>query len=414
MSASVSKGPSTPGEIAEFQGLYGSFHVSEVLLQKIWLRQQFATLQARTTDGDPIVIRSPGRWNRLAGPDFQAARLIIGEKPVTGAIEVHFRAQAWTQHHHDRDPAYDEVVLHVVLFPPEAGQAPAKTSKGRRIPTLVLIDLLWCDLEEYAEEEAVATLAGRDAMPVLEELLGLEEQARIAVLAESMERRWREKVRFARLRVDRLGWSDACHQTALEILGYRQNRVAMLRLASRWSHQMWKTAPPSMDEALASAQEEWATRGVRPANHPRRRVGQYASWMRSVPDWPDRLRAFPLAEDGVAGSQSSRTVTSLRRVLHCKEFRARIASDLLAGAVSGTRLDTLVVDLVLPFMAAAGRDEAAFPQWQVWYPGDMPEWLREAARHLSPGEGRAPLHNGLLQAVFGRLLEGLRRESGRG
>ncbi len=398
----------SPGGIAEFQGLYGAFHVSEVLLQKIWLRQQFAARNARTTDGEAVVVRSPGRWNRLSGPDFHDARLQIGGRAVAGAVEVHFHAEAWAQHHHDRDRAYDDVVLHVVLFPPDQGRKPASTSAGRTIPTLVLIDLLWQDLEAYAEDEAVAALAGRDPLPLLEGLLAMEEAPRRAAIVASMERRWREKTRFARLRIERLGWTGACHHTALEILGYRQNRAPMARVASRFGWDAWRAGRVTIDEALATAAEVWTTRGVRPANHPRRRLEQYADWAARVPDWPERLAALvlrELPENGIVPP------TGERKANGTKELRARLVRELFGEAIGGTRVDTLIIDLVLPCLGATGPREAAWTHWRIWYPGDMPDALRTVARQLAAPRAGGGLTNGLLQALFGLVLQALQRET---
>ena len=41
-------------EVAEFQGLYGPFHVSELVLQKIWLRSDFNRGKVVTQEGEPV------------------------------------------------------------------------------------------------------------------------------------------------------------------------------------------------------------------------------------------------------------------------------------------------------------------------------------------------------------------------
>ena len=60
-----------------------------------------------------------------------------------------------------------------------------------------------------------------------------------ALLEIEADRRWRQKVWFARRRVERLGWSESCHYTALESLGYRFNRVPMLKIAVRAPLPAW-------------------------------------------------------------------------------------------------------------------------------------------------------------------------------
>src|SRR5438094_10651668 len=110
-------------ELAEIQGLYGAFSFPEKLLQKIWLRGDFNRAAAVTADGRHVRVIHPGKWNLLGGPDFRGAGLAVGEERETvGDIEVHLHAGDWDAHGHARDHAYDGVVLHVVLFFPEAGQ----------------------------------------------------------------------------------------------------------------------------------------------------------------------------------------------------------------------------------------------------------------------------------------------------
>ncbi len=107
-------------ELAEFQGLYGPFLFPERILQKIWLRRDFSIEEARLSDGRSLVIEDPGSWNRLGGPDFKRARLVLGGRRIVGDVEIHLHEASWAAHAHALDPAYREVVVHVVLFPTDA------------------------------------------------------------------------------------------------------------------------------------------------------------------------------------------------------------------------------------------------------------------------------------------------------
>ena len=57
--------------VEEFQGLYGPFQVSELLIQKVWLQGAFDGSRLKDHWGRRVEVISPGRWNRLAGPDFK-------------------------------------------------------------------------------------------------------------------------------------------------------------------------------------------------------------------------------------------------------------------------------------------------------------------------------------------------------
>lgn len=408
-------------EVAEFQGLYGAYHVSELLLQKIWLRGAFDQARAHTTAGETLTVVHPGAWNRLSGPDFRGARLILGGREVSGDIEVHFHAEAWKQHGHDTDPAYAQVVLHVVLFPPPppaGAKPPARTLDGREMPVLVLVDLLWHDLEEYATDDAVAALSGRDAMPLVEHLLALEPATRAAAVRAAAEARWCEKIHYARLRIERCGWEEACHLSALEILGYRANREAMLRVGTQHPWTAWAAAistgdaAPTLEALLAAGGEFWTHRGVRPANQPRRRLAQYMGWMARAPDWPKRLRtiALPSIEPGPAGES---IIAQRRRADHAR-LRERLARELTGDQLGGLRFDTVVINLVLPFLAAAPGAAptiaaAAATWWRLWAPGDIAEALLLASRQIATPGVRETRTNELIQGLLGLHL---RRRSG--
>ena len=338
--------------VAEIQGLYGPFSFPEKLLQKIWLRGDFDRAASVTTDGRRVRVLHPGKWNLLGGPDFKGARLRLGDGPdFTGDVELHLNAEDWVAHDHARDRAYDGVVLHVALFPPELGHTTAGAG-GREIPLLALLPLLLHDLEEYAAEEAVENLANRPASRVQEILGALGADDLLALLRRGAERRWRQKVHFARLRVQRLGWEPACHHAALEILGYRFNRAPMLRIAAARPLGEWGRG--AVDPAAVYADETggWSLQGVRPANHPRLRLRQYGAWVQAGADWPARLVSLAANLPAVDSDMPTGTARRARRFT---ALRDQFAGTICAQAVGGTRIDNLICDGFLPLVARLPR-----------------------------------------------------------
>ena len=391
---------STP-PLAEMQGLYGPFTLTERVVQKIWLRGDFDRRQLRLVDGRRVEVRSVGVWNLLGGPDFRAARLVIDGVAITGDIEVHFHVADWRAHKHESDSAYDHVVLHVVLFPPAPGEAPARRGDGADIPTLVLLPHLHRDLEEYASDDALEVITARNAWEKFAALAATPPAELPGLLRQKARERWQQKVRFARLRIERVGWAAAAHCTALEILGYRLNRAAMLTVASRFPIEDW----PAVDLAriYADSGADWQTHGVRPANHPRARLRQYHAWLTRTPAWPDAL--LRLAKALPEGGWEAVPVKTARQGLALADWRERFATDLTGGAVGGSRLDTLVCDGLLPLVAAqTGRDAGAV--WFSWYLGDVPDQVRAALPKLGvAGRGTEPLCHGWGQGLLGWVLE---------
>jgi len=86
----------------------------ERLLQYIWKYRLYSAVDLQTTDGELLKVIDPGITNTDAGPDFFNAKIQIGGAIWAGNVEVHRKASDWKVHHHDKDSAYDSVILHVV------------------------------------------------------------------------------------------------------------------------------------------------------------------------------------------------------------------------------------------------------------------------------------------------------------
>jgi hypothetical protein len=412
----------------EITGLHGAFVFPERLLQQIWLRGDFDARGLRLRDGRALRIVRRGHWNRLPGPDFFEAEFRVGEgasaESWRGDVEVHLRAGDWDQHGHAADRAYDRVVLHVVLFP--APREWTEGAGGRRIPILELLPLLERDLEAYAEEAAVEELAGRPYSQLRAALSNTPHEALAAEVERHASRRWASKVALARRRIEALGWDSACHQSALEVLGYRRNRAPMLAVAEGWPIDAWREGGVSVEAALQSQEGAWLRAGVRPANQPRLRLAQYAEWVRARPDWPWRLAelgeklARAVARNEEAAAQYG--LRERRRRGGLGAWRKRLATGLVSDVVGGTRFDTLVCDAWLPLLAArSGNSEkggdGVFLEkwWRDWAPGDAPTELLRLAREFGVGgmRGGEPLSQGNLQGLLGWMAALLAR-AGRG
>lgn len=120
--------------------------LTERLVQTIWAQQLLQPLALRLADGTPLRVLDPGRWNGSAGPDFKSVHLMIGTEAVEGDVEVHLDSRDWLAHGHQRDLAYNTVVLHVVLRISD-GKTHDPPHNGNNVPRLELEPFIFPDLE---------------------------------------------------------------------------------------------------------------------------------------------------------------------------------------------------------------------------------------------------------------------------
>ncbi|MCW3092281.1 MAG: hypothetical protein JWP81_3350 [Ferruginibacter sp.] len=88
--------------------------MNERLLQYIWQFQYFNRTELSTTDGEPLLIISPGNINRNQGPDFLDGKIKLANTTWAGSIELHILSSDWNNHKHSLDKNYGNVILHVV------------------------------------------------------------------------------------------------------------------------------------------------------------------------------------------------------------------------------------------------------------------------------------------------------------
>ena len=88
--------------------------MKEDFLHYLWKFKKFDTLNLKTFNGEEITIINVGQYLELAGPDFFNAQITIGNQKWAGNVEIHLKSSDWYVHHHERDEAYENVILHVV------------------------------------------------------------------------------------------------------------------------------------------------------------------------------------------------------------------------------------------------------------------------------------------------------------
>lgn len=109
-------------------------HDMEKLLHYVWKHKLLPAAALATPDGGTVEVIDAGLHNTDAGPDFFNAKVRIDGTVWAGNVEIHERSSDWYRHGHDRDAAYDNVILHV------AGriEGPVRTSSGRELPQVCM------------------------------------------------------------------------------------------------------------------------------------------------------------------------------------------------------------------------------------------------------------------------------------
>lgn len=68
----------------------------------------------QTTSGRRLQILSPGKLNKLEGPDFKNVAILLDGFVIVGDAEFHINSEDWIKHKHYNDPKYSNVILHIV------------------------------------------------------------------------------------------------------------------------------------------------------------------------------------------------------------------------------------------------------------------------------------------------------------
>lgn len=122
--------------------------MNEDFLHYLWKHRQFDLSDLRTEQNEDLEIIHCGYHNENAGPDFLDARVKINGTLWAGNVEIHISSSDWYKHGHQNDPAYDNVILHVVFNQDRAVEAP----EGSVVPALTLKDRI--DYQSYRKYKA--------------------------------------------------------------------------------------------------------------------------------------------------------------------------------------------------------------------------------------------------------------------
>jgi hypothetical protein len=256
-----------------------SFH--EHLLHWLWLNRYLPHETLFTTKGEKVIIHHPGYHNKTDGPDFTRARITIGDLKWVGDVEIHWHSDDWFNHHHQNDPNFNQVILHVVFD--SGNKSDVLRHDQTTIPTLCIQPCLTKPLQyffHHYQQPHVLPCTGNLAN-VPEKIIGqqFDEAHRLY-----FEQKVNDLLRFyeASLPISK-AWKRALVIALFDNLGISHNRDPMKKLARRLlekdtdGYQVEALIKYALDTAGIDPEEpeggfSWTRKGSRPANHPKNRI----------------------------------------------------------------------------------------------------------------------------------------------
>ncbi|MDR1645266.1 MAG: DUF2851 family protein [Tannerellaceae bacterium] len=195
----------------------------ERLLHYVWKHRLFPPGSLVTTDGLPVSVIDTGIQNTNAGPDFFNAQVKIGEIMWAGCVEIHDKSSDWIRHHHDKDKAYDAVVLHLT----GKCDIPVYRTTGDLIPQAILT------VPETVQRNIDWLIHREEALPCLSGIKNIDpihlSAWTNALLCERLERKTNDILRLLEQYND--DWNEVFYIILTRTFGFGVNNDAFERLA---------------------------------------------------------------------------------------------------------------------------------------------------------------------------------------
>jgi hypothetical protein len=366
-------------------------HLSEAQLSDLWRGRRFPAGALVTRHGVPVNVIFQGRPGRGPGPDFRGASLSgPSGLPLRGDVELHVRSSSFRAHGHHADPAYANVILHVV-FDDDTG-ADTPLHGGATAPVVALAPWVARRADELGRWLA-QPLLWRE--PCHDAAMRLGALGVAAALDAEGDRRFAIRVARAQEADRASGAGQALYEGLLEAMGYGGNAPQMLALARLlpWPRLATLLRPHADRQAAAEALllgsagllpsqrdhrgplepyvEElearfaasglaslppglWKLWGIRPENAPARRIAAAAALLCRLGE-PQAMLSL-LDATTVNEAVAPLTIAAGGYWLRHHDVCAGPAR-LPAGFVGRSRAIEIIINVVLP-TAAAGGDAA--------------------------------------------------------
>jgi len=197
--------------------------VPERLIVRRW--QSLSKADLVTEKGEPIRIVYPGRINNAQGADLLDAVINTSQGLCRGDIEVHAKSSNWRAHHHHLNPAYNHVILHVVLR--RDTDAITELQNRGKVPVLAL--------NKHLDNQPAVTesVSAATNLPCHQVGARRAPQKIAGILDRAGEERFRNKASEFGVRLTGGETDQVLYEGMMGALGYAQNKLPFLELARR-------------------------------------------------------------------------------------------------------------------------------------------------------------------------------------
>ncbi len=341
----------------------------------------------RSADGRRFRVIYPGRKGGGAGPDFRDAVLEEeGVGLIRGDVELHVRQRDWNAHGHSGDPRYNGVALHVVATPEAELEPHALLRSGHKAPSVSLEPLLG-GAGNPRSRKGSKTKGG--LWPILRSH-GYRRPSSVLQIGRTLDRagdaRFLSKSLFFSALMESGSPDQVVYSALMEALGYSRNRHPFFELAYSLTYSdLLKTiraVPLSerskrLEDALlreaglpggpgagTGRRYSWTLSGVRPSNHPAKRIAGFSLVLERLMSMQDGRteydgRSLTRTVLGLAGAQDNAdaAIRALEKALMGLSADGDVApaGPTTPVPIGKGRARDMMVNAVLPFLFALGR-----------------------------------------------------------
>jgi hypothetical protein len=355
--------------------------MTEEFLHYIWKFRLFDHSDLKTTANEKVEILKVGDHNFDAGPDFFNAKIKIGSTVWAGNVEVHVDSDDWHKHAHQKDKAYDNIVLHVV----HNADKPVCRASGETIPTIQLKDRM----DKKMHENFLNFKQNNDWIPCEKQIstvpVLIVNSTIDRLLLERLERK--AKAIHNSLKINHHNWEETFYQYIARNFGFKTNsepfellakslpllilskhRSSLLQIEAMLFGQAGLLNAHFSDSYLQQLQNEyvflkqkfkmqsldahlWKFLRLRPVNFPTIRIAQFASLI-----FNSRNLFSKIIE-----TENSKDLKMLLNVDVSPYWHAHYIldkeSEITTKHLGNDGINNIVINTIVPFLFVYGKEK---------------------------------------------------------